>query len=324
MQPIIKCSAPMQWSGVADLLYDFRYEPTITIDYSAEGGLQHRGTDFFSWVHNQCRKVGVDPSKIELYWGNLNTADLYSEWCKRFNPAVPFRKAAYMDKWAQVTVNFQRDYSEHALYKGIRPKIFSALMGFPREHRAETLNYIHRNNLSDKAEWTWLSDSRLNNALDPNIPIPTSIEGNIKSYLDIFVTKPSHDSFYKVFDNTYFDVVTETFYLHDLNFHSEYDWWESVFLSEKTWRCMTNKRPFVLIGNRNALAQLHKLGFKTFPHLFDESYDSLPDSERISAALEQVKNFANSEEVHGIYSCKKTTEILEHNYAHIIKLTRDS
>ena len=49
--------------------------------------------------------------------------------------------------------------------------------------------------------------------------------------------------------------------------------WTNTWLTEKTFKPLLCKSPFLLIGPRHGLAYLRDLGFKTFDFMFDESYD---------------------------------------------------
>ena len=49
---------------------------------------------------------------------------------------------------------------------------------------------------------------------------------------------------------------------------------EYPFITEKTYRNIKYKKPFIIMGQHISLASLHKLGYKTFHPLIDESYDS--------------------------------------------------
>jgi hypothetical protein len=50
------------------------------------------------------------------------------------------------------------------------------------------------------------------------------------------------------------------------------------------------KRPFVILGAPGSLAQIKKLGFKTFDHLWNEDYDLIQDpNHRIRAVIKIVK-----------------------------------
>ena len=48
-----------------------------------------------------------------------------------------------------------------------------------------------------------------------------------------------------------------------------------IFVTEKTWINYAHGKPFILNANKNMLTWLDKYyGFKSFPMLFDESYDN--------------------------------------------------
>jgi len=48
-------------------------------------------------------------------------------------------------------------------------------------------------------------------------------------------------------------------------------------LTEKTFKCILNLQPFVIIGNPGSLGLLHHLGYKTFNKVVDEKYDKIQD-----------------------------------------------
>ncbi len=78
--------------------------------------------------------------------------------------------------------------------------------------------------------------------------------------------------------------------------------WESKeHLTEKIFRPIVTRHPFVLIGCANNLAYLKRYGFKTFDRWWDESYDTIEDPiERIKAVVKII---------HSI--CQMSTEDLQ-------------
>lgn len=88
-----------------------------------------------------------------------------------------------------------------------------------------------------------------------------------------------------------------------------------VFLTEKTWKAITSFTPFVIAGPKNCLAYLQDIGFKTFSHLWDESYDSeetfYKRAEKIAALLNSLK------EQDWAALFEKCVPVLEHNYNHL-------
>jgi hypothetical protein len=77
----------------------------------------------------------------------------------------------------------------------------------------------------------------------------------------------------------------------------------SYKITEKTYKAISY-HPFIIVGGAGILKYLRKLGFKTFPELFDESYDEIDDNyERIKFILNEVERVCNmdSKKIHNIY-----------------------
>jgi hypothetical protein len=61
------------------------------------------------------------------------------------------------------------------------------------------------------------------------------------------------------------------------------------FITEKVWKAITCKRPFIVAATPYILKDLRKLGYKTFDGLINESYDEIiDDKERLAAIVEEV------------------------------------
>jgi hypothetical protein len=108
------------------------------------------------------------------------------------------------------------------------------------------------------------------------------------------------------YSNSYFHLVTETFF------------GDNVFLSEKIFKPMSNLQPFLVFGDYLTLAELRKLGFKTFEPFIDESYDLEKDPKKRMLLLEKellkLKNMS-IEELHNWYY--SITDILLYNQKHL-------
>jgi hypothetical protein len=88
--------------------------------------------------------------------------------------------------------------------------------------------------------------------------------------------------------NTYFSIVNET------TFHTKPGYDGVPFLSEKIFKCIAMKHPFVLVTAPNSLQYLKKLGYKTFENIIDESYDNvIKDDERMFAIIREVQRLCN-------------------------------
>ena len=111
-----------------------------------------------------------------------------------------------------------------------------------------------------------------------------------------------------MYANTYFSLVSETHYFSD---EEVYD----IFFSEKVFKPIAFKHPFILIAPHRSLAALRSLGYKTFTGLIDESYDNeTNDITRLKMILEETKRLDSlqGQELSDWLSSAK--EICEYNY----------
>jgi hypothetical protein len=105
------------------------------------------------------------------------------------------------------------------------------------------------------------------------------------------------------YNNIFVDIVCETKVMG-----------QSLFLSEKTWRPMVARRPFILMSNLHALQNLRKLGFKTFNQWWDESYDDYSDQDRVREIL-KLLDFISQWSIEKCWEVLNEMQpVLNHNY----------
>jgi hypothetical protein len=68
--------------------------------------------------------------------------------------------------------------------------------------------------------------------------------------------------------DTYFSVVTETVFTYPYSFRTE-----------KIWKPIAMAHPWICCANYGFYRDIKKLGFKTYGHLIDESFDSLENTQ---------------------------------------------
>ena len=123
--------------------------------------------------------------------------------------------------------------------------------------------------------------------------------------------------------------LPEALYATDFNVvleaYVDYEVLDYPFITEKTYRNMKYKKPFILMGNQYSLASLHKLGYKTFTPLIDESYDSLGmsihRSKEVLKELNRLSQMNNYEWNEFMEQCKP---ILEHNYNNLLSRVKQT
>jgi len=90
---------------------------------------------------------------------------------------------------------------------------------------------------------------------------------------------------------------------------------EVVYITEKTYRNIIYKKPFIILGQPGQLAFLHKLGYKTFHPIINESYDTYEDSaERFYRVMKEVKRLCSKSKEELIEMFKQVDDVLNYNY----------
>jgi hypothetical protein len=106
-----------------------------------------------------------------------------------------------------------------------------------------------------------------------------------------------------------FHVVTETVYFLP-----------KLHLTEKIFKPIVARRPFILVAAPGNLAYLKSYGFRTFDRWIDESYDSEPDHyvriEKITSEIEKLCRLSKTE-LEAMYADMQST--LEYNHQHFYK-----
>jgi hypothetical protein len=88
-----------------------------------------------------------------------------------------------------------------------------------------------------------------------------------------------------------------------------------LFTTEKTWKPMLLKMPFILLSNAGTLQYLKSLGYKTFDHMWSEQYDTIQDKDqRMNAVCELIKKLSHMSDHDLKKLVQQNYHILEHNY----------
>jgi hypothetical protein len=69
----------------------------------------------------------------------------------------------------------------------------------------------------------------------------------------------------------------------------------TMFLSEKTFKVIACNHPFIIMGNKDSMQMMRKIGYKTFDDFIDEKYDSLPTHERLQHIISSISKVDNIE-----------------------------
>ena len=115
------------------------------------------------------------------------------------------------------------------------------------------------------------------------------------------------------YDSFFVEIVCETYFSGN-----------TFFPTEKTWRSIATKTPFIIHASTDFLRNLRKLGFKTFDKWWSEEYDDYGHETRIEKIIEIIDYLANltPSEIQDMYNDMHDT--LEHNYKIFNNLTEET
>jgi len=106
--------------------------------------------------------------------------------------------------------------------------------------------------------------------------------------------------------DAFWHMVTETVFYYD-----------KLHLTEKIFKPIVSKQPFMLLAAPGNLAYLKSYGFKTFDSVIDETYDTIQDNDsRIEAVVEQLYWYCNLTPDEKTDIIKQLEPIIQHNFNH--------
>lgn len=96
---------------------------------------------------------------------------------------------------------------------------------------------------------------------------------------------------------------------------------KNFLCTEKTWRPMVARRPFVIMSSREFLVNLRRLGFRTFDKWWDEGYDYLEHELRIQEIRKLLDNIARWPQQKLKQTLIEMQPVLDHNLEVFTSLT---
>ena len=119
-----------------------------------------------------------------------------------------------------------------------------------------------------------------------------------------YLINPNH------YNSTWFSLVGETTYQDN----------SCTRLTEKTFKA-SMMHPFIMAGTQGSLQMFKNFGFKTFPNLFDESYDLIRNnSKRLKFIMNQVHLVLRMDERKFMKKMEESYEIVRFNQKHWMNL----
>jgi hypothetical protein len=106
------------------------------------------------------------------------------------------------------------------------------------------------------------------------------------------------------FNSSFFSVITESQYAEPYG-----------IITEKTFNAIVAGHPFLMVGHKGCLDDLRSYGFKTYPMIFNEEYQHLPNADRIDHMIEMNEHwFVQKLNATDIFEWDmETSEVVDYN-----------
>lgn len=182
-------------------------------------------------------------------------------------------------------------------------KVFLSYNRKPASHRTKLVCMLNNNDIFDRGHVTM-------GCLDPTNAVTIAENTNIESAdIDGDVGVPNDIRTlgnHQIWQDSFINVVTETVT-------------HGNFLSEKIWKPIIGKRPFMLVGPPGGLQQLRDWGFKTFNGFWDENYQLGKEDAQVDAIVKFLVEMADYESVTLKLLYHEMASILDHNHKHFFE-----
>lgn len=298
----------------------------------------------------QCLDEGLSIGVLDVLHGTLNFIEdllpfisviyatgafdgdlMYHKYCVRNN--IPVRLNVICGS------NFENNckgFLDHVIdyVPGKKEKKFLCFNKEARQHRITLFEKLLELDLVKDAFYSFvLKDDILNSILTMENQCYQNILGNLNKLPLVLNRTIERDNpvdirkdDLKYFNNSYFSVIPETLYYGmDKNSGQHYIYISEIFgnfPSEKIYKALALKHPFILVTTPGFLKNMRSRGYKTFSPFIDESYDDIEDdNERLNRIVQEIYRMCNLTEEQLIEFTYNVQSIVEHNHSHYMSNT---
>lgn len=297
----------------------------------------------FEIIHEIINYLNLNAGSCYYISGALQAKEIYEIYCKNHNISnkINIISVNYWEYFSQQTFNkLQNEFSSDLTIKN-KEKNFLCFNRISRIHRTGLLALLYEKNLVENSYVSYYHNKFWINTPENflrqlKIYLRHDIYEKVKNFVlsktenfPLILNNSSGSNTNTVmmsdkvyYDNSYFSVVTETFFysFEDQKFNDNL----SVFFSEKIFKPIMCKHPFLLVSRPNSLYFLKKMGYKTFHPWIDERYDIIEDdNERLIFIANEIERLCKQTPEQWLIFLQNLNNIVEHNYSVIMKKQLD-
>jgi hypothetical protein len=205
-----------------------------------------------------------------------------------------------------------------------RPNKFCCFNGSFKNHRTILFYELLKNNLIEKNSVSYTCYDKFENGIIDKSEL-IDILGMNDKYVDMMFDLLPYctDSVLKDANSgvhTY-DINIVAHFSSYFNLCTSSGYGGFPYLDDKTYKPILTFQPFIIVGEKNSLETMRKVGFKTFDDWIDESYDFKDDyRERIRLITTEVKRICGMSIEEIDYWYRDMYDILYHNFNHMKKI----
>lgn len=265
-------------------------------------------------IQSAVEPVNFNPSDIVYTTSAVDGQEVYNKLVHQEGWTKPMTIASgyYFER-----TNFHASMMQVPEYvPSKKEKLFTCFNRSPRTHRSKLLAEMFKYNLVKQAYYSFEgsftstklpifeADQRLLNRYKHLLPLHLDITEDTDNPAGF----TEQDLFYHT--NSYFSLITETAFSPISLAQS------TIFISEKTFRAVLYKHPFIVVSRPGTLAALRDAGYKTFSPLIDETYDIIKDDDaRLAAIVKEVLKLSEFTDADWELWQSKVKDIVDYNYS---------
>lgn len=304
----------------------------LLLDQTLEG---YQTPWLWEWFHNSLKTHNIPPRQIIYVTGNLTADAHYNNWCSNnnvedkmlvlghslfeeliFNSCHKFSIFGY--KSCLPSLKDQLSYKKKNLNS---IKVYNALQKRPRPHRMWLFTKLFENNLLDDGinsmndfdiRKSWYEGKTISpesyysfKSMLPVFPYPIKNENELTQFSDVDSGKYQLMFNEEIVFDSWVSIISEA---------SFGDSEETCFISEKTFKPILIRHPFIIFGNKHSLKKLKDMGYKTFHPMINESYDNYSTWDRLELIVKEIHRIKSLSPVERLTWFESMIDILNHNY----------
>jgi hypothetical protein len=284
-------------------------------------------------IHKFFKNLDLPASNVIYFTCSPNANELYKDYCTQIFdiPRATFKYFPYyFDVYNQAAAIKEVDYK-------IEPKKKAFLM-FNRRwwnhpHRVLFLYHCVKEKIIDKfhisfskyeidngRSYTSAIQSVEQQGVLENFVVDQSILDKVESLLPLTLDSSdlTQNLMFSEFDTTesfyetsFVHITSETYFFSDI-----------IHITEKSFKPILYKQPFIVLAAPNFLASLRELGFKTFSDIWDESYDTEKNhTKRFYMILALIKEINSFDDATKLKIADKIKDIVDYNHNQLLNFS---